>query len=345
MAVYIVTGKLGSGKTLCAVGRIREYLAEGRPVATNLDIDMVGLATKDESRVTVTRLPDHPKVVDLDGLGSGNSSYDELKNGLIVLDECGTWLNTREWQDKGRNDLIDWFLHSRKHGWDIMLIVQDLALIDKQIRTALCEFVVICRRLDRMSVPIISPFAKLFGLKVKMPKVHVATVKYGTSLDAPVSERWIYRGNDLYAAYDTKQIFKADNGIGLHTVLSRWHLKGRYMKPDYRKVLYALIAAVAVVGLYAVWRFAPHPPAPPVAAAKPKEVDAVQLAKTEAKPVPTMPGYFRVGNSAAIAVLKGPDGSFVVDRDNPVADRGLSSYVDIAGQRVQLGQAREAAKK
>lgn len=230
MAVYIVTGKLGAGKTLCTVGRIKEYLSQGRQVATNLDINMCGLADKTNSRVTVTRLPDHPNANDLDSLGSGNQTYDEAKNGLIVLDECGTWLNTREWQDKSRQNLIDWMLHSRKKGWDIILIVQDLALIDKQVRTALCEFVVICRRLDRLSMPLVSPFAKLFGLKVTLPKVHVATVKYGTSLDAPVSERWVYRGNDLYAAYDTKQVFKADNPVGLHTVLSRWHLEGRYQQ-------------------------------------------------------------------------------------------------------------------
>ncbi len=50
------------------------------------------------------------------------------KKQLVVLDECGTWLNTREWQDKSRQNLIDWMLHSRKKGWDIILIVQDLAL-------------------------------------------------------------------------------------------------------------------------------------------------------------------------------------------------------------------------
>ncbi|EBN6690252.1 zonular occludens toxin, partial [Salmonella enterica] len=34
MPVYFVTGKLGSGKTLVAVGKIRDYLVAGRRVAT-----------------------------------------------------------------------------------------------------------------------------------------------------------------------------------------------------------------------------------------------------------------------------------------------------------------------
>ncbi|HGS4937265.1 TPA: zonular occludens toxin domain-containing protein, partial [Vibrio parahaemolyticus] len=38
-SVYFVTGKLGSGKTLTAVGKIREAFMRGVPVATNLDIN------------------------------------------------------------------------------------------------------------------------------------------------------------------------------------------------------------------------------------------------------------------------------------------------------------------
>ncbi|WP_303314291.1 zonular occludens toxin domain-containing protein [Dickeya fangzhongdai] len=38
MAVYVVTGKLGSGKTLVAVGKIQEKLVSGCKVATNLDL-------------------------------------------------------------------------------------------------------------------------------------------------------------------------------------------------------------------------------------------------------------------------------------------------------------------
>jgi hypothetical protein len=40
MAVHVVTGKLGSGKTLVSVSRIQERLAKGCPVATNLDLKL-----------------------------------------------------------------------------------------------------------------------------------------------------------------------------------------------------------------------------------------------------------------------------------------------------------------
>ncbi|EAO5207872.1 hypothetical protein E8L51_23260, partial [Salmonella enterica] len=92
MAVHVVTGKLGSGKTLVSVSKIQERLAKGCPVATNLDLKlhnmpMVGRYAK---KTRVIRVPDKPSLNDLLAIGIGNTSYDESRNGLLVLDECGT---------------------------------------------------------------------------------------------------------------------------------------------------------------------------------------------------------------------------------------------------------------
>jgi len=64
MAVYFVTGKLGSGKTLCCVGKIRDYMQQGRRVATNLDLRLEGIMS-DQQRQSVLRVPDKPRLSDL----------------------------------------------------------------------------------------------------------------------------------------------------------------------------------------------------------------------------------------------------------------------------------------
>lgn len=234
MAVYFVTGKLGSGKSLVSVSKIRDYLGEGRRVATNLDLDLDNMFTY--SKACAHRLPDQPRVEDMIALGDGYESddprdNDESRYGLIVLDECGTWLNSREWNDKGRRQLINWFLHARKHRWDIIFLIQDMDSADKQIVQALCEHLVICRRLDRMRF-----------VRIPLPRVHIANVYYGRNKENFV-ERWIYKGKDLYTAYDTRQRFK--DGVEFYpngavdmrasfTMLSAWLLKGRYLpvQPD-----------------------------------------------------------------------------------------------------------------
>ncbi|AOE85599.1 zonular occludens toxin domain-containing protein [Pseudomonas sp. TCU-HL1] len=145
-----------------------------------------------------------------------------------MLDECGTWLNSREWNDKERRKLIDWFLHARKHRWDIIFLIQDIESCDAQIVRALCEHLVVCRRMDRFKI-------MGFGL----PRFHVANVYYGRTAEVKV-DRWMYRGTDLFKAYDTRQVFR--DGIEFYeqgpvdmrapySMLSAWHLKGRYLPP------------------------------------------------------------------------------------------------------------------
>ena len=231
MTVYFVTGKLGSGKSLVSVGKIRDYLIAGRRVATNLDLYLDEMFTHNKS--PVVRLPDKPRIEDMLALGDGYESEnardnDESRYGLIVLDECGTWLNSREWNDKGRRALIDWFLHARKRRWDVIFLIQDLESCDGQIVRALCEHLVICRRMDRY---------KLF--KVGLPRFHVATVYYGSTANkSSFVERWVYRATDLYAAYDTRQCFvDGHEFIGsslvdmraIYTVLPAYYIKGRYL--------------------------------------------------------------------------------------------------------------------
>ena len=183
-SVYFLTGKLGSGKTLTAVGKIREAFQRGVPVATNLDINLKEMLGKDKRNTRLYRIPDKPVVEDLAILGSANKTYDVTKDGLIVLDECGTWFNSRTWNDKNRQKLIDHLLHIRKLGWDVIFIVQDISIVDKQARLALAEHTVFCRRLDRMQVPILSTLVWFFTLgqgRLPFPKLHIGIVKYGDS--------------------------------------------------------------------------------------------------------------------------------------------------------------------
>lgn len=232
MAVYVVTGKLGAGKTLVAVGKIRDYLKSGCKVASNLDIDLNAMLGPKNKDAIYYRIPDKPSLEDLEFIGVGNNTNDEKKNGLLVLDECGTWFNSRSWADKARQGVINWFLHARKLGWDIIFLIQDLSIMDKQARVALAEHVVYCRRTDRIPIPIFGGILKLiWGDRVPMPKFHIAIVRYGDERTSLIVDKWIYRGRDLYVAYDTRQVFSDFYDSGVHQVLPPYLSHGRYIKP------------------------------------------------------------------------------------------------------------------
>lgn len=287
MPVYFVTGKLGAGKTLSAVGRMNDYLQRGLPIASNIDLNLEKLVGKNAKNTRYIRIPDKPSVFDLESIGIGNDSYDESRNGAIVFDECGTWFNARSWNDKGRQEIINWLLHARKKGWDVFFIVQDISIVDKQAREALAEHVVYCRRLDRVSIPFFSMLFKIFwGEALRFPRFHLAIVKYGDSENSIIVDRWMYRGSYIQDAYDTKQAFTSFYPHGCHSVLPPWHVKGRFLRVyslrDYMLIIKNICSPVVAVsclvvgvvfglgvGLGSVLLHKQAPPAAPVAAIEP----------------------------------------------------------------------------
>lgn len=234
MPNYLVTGKLGAGKSKIAVSRIQHYLWEGRKVATNLDIwpEHLELGARNKE-VSIVRLPDKPRVSDLEAIGRGHDGDkpDDKRNGILVLDELATWLNSRDWRDKERSGVIDWMLHARKKRWDVYLLVQDADAIDSQLRRSICDHFVSCSRLDRL---------KLLGF-MRLPRVHLAHVYYGESASGIAVDRWAHMGAGLDQAYDTEQVFTLDQlyvddrePVDMRapfTYLTPWHLEGRYLPP------------------------------------------------------------------------------------------------------------------
>lgn len=222
MPVYSVEGKLGTGKTKFCVWMAQNALLAGRRVASN--VDMKTHLMHPFKRTTFIRIPDKPTEFDFDAMGHGNpTTYNEDMNGILILDELGTWLNSRSFQDKGRAGVIDWLIHARKHGWDVYLIVQDQNMIDKQVRDSLIEYQCRCMQLGKIRIPIIGKFLSIFSEKLGyLPKAHTVTARTGYGANAIIADRWIFKGHDLHAAYDTRQIFTSSYANGAHSVLPPW---------------------------------------------------------------------------------------------------------------------------
>jgi hypothetical protein len=119
----------------------------------------------------------------------------------VVIDEAGTFLNARTWGQDGRQKIIRWMLLSRKRRWDMILIVQAVNILDKQIREAVVEVCGRIRRTDRIKVPLTG---------IALPRMHIANMRYGTSANDVVIERWFSRGADAFKCYDTTALFESN---------------------------------------------------------------------------------------------------------------------------------------
>jgi len=334
MAVYIVTGKLGAGKTLLAVWKIQEYLKARRAVAVNIDVRMEKLCNPDNRYSHLVRLPDLPSADDLLGLGMGCEVYDETKFGGIFLDEAGVWLNSRDWNQGGRSDLLKFFLFLRKRRWDLWLFVQNIGVIDKQIRESIAEHVVYIHRWDKVKVPFFGFIGRVLTLGVwngRLPKVHQAIVKYGAKYNAMKVDEWIYRGEQFYDYYDTTQEYdkgydkgsysmlppgytrrclpKAPRGLGFVMRVTRiFFRRTRVVNAFFLGSLCALFLSFLVSSAY-LFAFFPDSPNPSAVAAK----EASKPLKEEFKDLRIV-SFFRLPNGSKY-VFATPDGKRITVDD------------------------------
>ena len=228
MSVYFVEGHLGSGKSLQSVGRLIDYAERGRRIAGNIDINLEKLTGSKWSKTTYMRLPDRPTADDLFALGQGSDSRAEDTFGALVLDECATFLNVRDWNQKGRNSLVDWLVHARKLRWDVFIIIQSVEALDNQIKNLLLEYRVQCYRLDKLRIPIIGGLLN-FALGIgRLPKIFIAGVYYGRMAVPIKADRWVTTGKRVFECYDTEQVLLDLDEIGTYSQLSPWHTTGRY---------------------------------------------------------------------------------------------------------------------
>ena len=254
MSVYVVTGKLGGGKGVFCISKIQQALQEGRRVATNFDLRMENMLPH-SSKITAIRVPDKPLAADLDDIGHGNpdNRYDESRAGVLVLDELGSWLNSRDFQSPERSKLIDWLIHARKKGWDVYLVVQNIEMIDKQVRVGLAEYLVKCVRADKLRIPMVGAMLGKYG---RLPRFHIANISMPDVPGVVVDREW-YRNTDLYAAYDTLQIFRdwkrdpkaegfsEEMYMGPYSYLSPWHLTCYESKGPKQTLLARLFSALS----------------------------------------------------------------------------------------------------
>lgn len=238
MSNYVVQGKLGTGKGKFGVNVMRSTLRKDCRVATNCDLFLDKLMPPD-SKHTALRVPDKPTAADLLALGPGSSEadkYDEDRYGVMVLDELGSWLNARAHGNADRAAFIDFIIHARKLRWHVYFIVQDLEMIDRQVRSGLVEYSVRLVRADKLRIPVVGA---LLGKAGSLKGLHIATI---TLVEMPgwVVDREWFKGKDLEGGYDTLQVFRdwardpAHPGFadevyaGPYSYLSAWHLKGRH---------------------------------------------------------------------------------------------------------------------
>lgn len=260
MSEYIaVTGKLGAGKGLCSIGRMMDYIKDGKPVITNMDIFPENFRNKNNKSVRIYRVPDQPTPGDIFMCGRGNETKDPEENGVAVLDELATWFNSHDWNSKEAKQLNSLLVHLRKLGWDGIFQVQSIESMNSQARRNIITSEARCAHVRKIYIPYLSPILRaVTGKAPKLPRWLMFHRMHMINLETDITEEKLrYTGKQYHSLYDTSQMFSDNYPHGTFCYLTPWHLVGRYqnkrtitLKEIVNYLLIPIAFVICLIGSY-----------------------------------------------------------------------------------------------
>lgn len=200
--IRLYSGTPGSGKSLHNAKDVINRSRFGKPVIGNFPCDL-----KKYPKAKYTYVPNH--LLNPDFLIKYSREYfagKRIKEGslLVVIDECQLLFNSRDWQQKGRNEWLSFFTQHRKYGYDVTLIAQFDRMIDRQIRGVI-EYEYVHRKMSNYGLG-----GKIMSLLFGGNTFVVVQMWYPLKLK--VGSEMVHAKKRLYSIYDTFGTFDSAPG-------------------------------------------------------------------------------------------------------------------------------------
>lgn len=189
--ITIYTGVPGSGKSCHVSKEMCSWLRDGRHVLANFDF------VAEPWEAYFHRIPDDPDYDELIAEFARIPRAHKEHNAVLVLDECQRIFNSRTWNDKGRMRWVRLFTLSRHAGIDVVLIAQDAAMVDKQIRACIQTEVRHMRVSAMGMIPFVMSGFGLLPLCFWVEKYYGSRIKVASGFFLPRARWW-----ERYDSYD-----------------------------------------------------------------------------------------------------------------------------------------------
>ena len=196
MTVYLYSGTPGSGKSLHVVKDIRDKLLRGGNVIANFPINLDNIKPRKNKKLGIFKYVDNDDLT-VQYLFNFYKKYHvkgKEKQTLLVIDECQTKFDPRDFRDKSRKSFNRFFSLHRKLGFNVILVSQNDRLVDRQIRCNI-EYNVIHRKVNNYK----------FGRFIPFPVFIAIEYWYGAKLKC--NSNMFFYNKKLGSLYDTFMIF------------------------------------------------------------------------------------------------------------------------------------------
>lgn len=135
MALFLIEGELGSGKTLLGLQKfLVPAIEKGRNVYTNIDgIDYMRVCGS--FNIDPIDIEDRTFKFDPDDITAIQAFYKSVKyDSLILIDEGQNYFGSRSWDSKESKELIPYLTKSRHNRHDLIVITPNINLLDVSFR-------------------------------------------------------------------------------------------------------------------------------------------------------------------------------------------------------------------
>jgi len=203
--ISIYVGPVGSGKSYHALceGLAHISVIPERYVVANFPIKFKRGRKGEREKRRWIYLPDEQMTVEnLIKISFEKRFFGKEGHALLIVDEAGVFFNARDWQVKGKErvEWIKFFSQSRKFGYDVILVAQDLRMIDRQIRN-MADFEVKHLNMNKYF------WFKMLPFKMFAVVYYWMNTRFRGSLRFMILRPWVAK------RYDTMRIFNLNGEI------------------------------------------------------------------------------------------------------------------------------------
>lgn len=223
--VVVVSGKLGSGKSYDCVRRIRDHLAQGGCVRTNIKLDTLQISKSVGRRLNPKQVGTLSPTDDPKQIPTGDRRGHGSRRTIVLLDEALNWFQSSpaSAKDERKNTWGEWLRQSDKLGQDVWFVSQNFERSAKWIRE-LAQLSLEVFPLRDVKIAMVLPLWLLFPPFRKMYCVKKRDVRSGQIIGLEIHRY----SSAVWDLYDTSETF---GFVGAESAYNGLKLWPRYVAP------------------------------------------------------------------------------------------------------------------
>lgn len=233
--VVVVSGKLGSGKSYDCVRRVRDHLALGGCVRTNIKLDIVQISKSVGRKLNPLQVGTLSPTDNPQKIPTGDRRGHGSRRTIVLLDEALNWFQSSpaSAKDERKATWGEWLRQSDKLGQDVWFVAQNFERSAKWIRE-LAQLSIEVFPLREVKIAMILPLWLLFPPFKRMYCVKKRDVRSGMVIGIELHSY----SPKVWSLYDTSETFGFEGAESAYNGLRLW--------PKYVAPVWAFISSLTV---------------------------------------------------------------------------------------------------